>query len=324
MAAEPEPMSTNLFIAGDWGTSNLRLYLCEYREPGRSLIVDTLGGPGVSQVRGEFEEVFFSLVGGWIAARGALPIIISGMAGSTIGWKEAPYLPCPVDVAQLAEGRVTFEARGLEISIIAGLRANNPLGAPDVMRGEELQLLGWLQANGSDDGSARLFALPGTHNKWALLRQGRVETFLTAVAGELFTLLKDHSVLIADRSVKEFDESAFIQGVEAIEQLGDAHLVHALFATRSRQVLGDISPAQSVSYLSGLLVAADVIGAIRLFRKTTPEITSVTLIGEQGLSEYYRLVLDRLGVQSHTTDSTQIALAGYEAIYKYLYIKDSA
>jgi 2-dehydro-3-deoxygalactonokinase len=151
-----------------------------------------------------------------------------------------------------------------------------------------------------------------------------VETFLTALTGELFALLKSHSVLIADRSVKDFNEDAFFQGVEAIERLGDAHLVHALFATRSRQVLGDLSPAEGVSYLSGLLVGADVIGALRLFLKMTPEISSVTLIGEQRLSEYYRLVLDRLGVQVHTTDSAQIAIAGYEAIYKYLYMKDSA
>lgn len=175
-----------------------------------------------------------------------MPIIISGMAGSTIGWREAPYLRCPVDISQIAEGRLAFEARGLEISIVAGLQTVNPLGAADVMRGEELQLLGWLQDDGTDSEQARLIALPGTHNKWALLSKDRIETFVTALTGELFALLKNHSVLITDRNTSEFDEEVFLQGVAAIERLGDAHLLHALFSTRSRQVLGDLPAAQGL------------------------------------------------------------------------------
>lgn len=318
MAAE---LNAKLFIAADWGTSSQRLYLCEYRAPGPSLILDTLGGPGVSQIEGDFEEVFFGLVGNWITQHGPMPIIISGMAGSTIGWKEAPYLQCPVDVARIAEDRLAFEARGLEISIVAGLKTVNPLGAPDVMRGEELQLLGWMQDNSADDGAARLIALPGTHNKWALLRNGRIETFLTALTGELFALLKDHSVLIAERNAEGFDEEVFFQGVAAIERLGDAHFLHALFATRSRQVLGDLPAAQGLSYLSGLLLGSDVIGALALFRETVQEVSSVSLIGEPHLSERYRLVLERLGVEVDTHDTAQIAIAGYAAIYKHLYGK---
>ncbi len=78
-------MSAKRFIAADWGTSSLRLYLCEYRAAGPSLIVDTRSGPGVSKVAGNFEETFFSLVDDWIAQHNPMPIIISGMAGSTIG-----------------------------------------------------------------------------------------------------------------------------------------------------------------------------------------------------------------------------------------------
>lgn len=314
MAAEP-----NFFIGADWGTSSLRLYLCEYRAPGPSLILETVGGPGVGQVAGDFEDVFFGLAGDWISQRGRMPIIISGMAGSTIGWREAPYLRCPVDISQIAEGRLAFEARGLEISIVAGLQTVNPLGAADVMRGEELQLLGWLQDDGTDSEQARLIALPGTHNKWALLSKDRIETFVTALTGELFALLKNHSVLITDRNTSEFDEEVFLQGVAAIERLGDAHLLHALFSTRSRQVLGDLPAAQGLSYLSGLLVGSDVIGALALFREIVPEVSSVSLIGEPRLSRRYRLVLERRGVAVYTHDTAHIAIAGYAAIYKHLY-----
>lgn len=312
-------MKSNLFIGGDWGTSNLRLYLCEYRETGPALILETLTGPGVSQVQGDFEETFFKLADGWIADKGPLPIILSGMVGSTIGWKEAAYLQCPADVNQIAEGRLAFEARGLEISIIAGLRTINPLGCQDVMRGEELQLLGWMHANATDDKTPRLFALPGTHNKWVLLHNGRVENFLTALTGELFALLRNHSVLISDRNAEGFSEQAFFQGVEAVERLGDAHLLHALFATRSRQVVGEFSAIEGTSFLSGLLVGSDVIGALRLFVNTTAEFTSVTLLGEESLNRYYRLVLERLGVQVLTPDVADIAIAGYAAIFRSLY-----
>lgn len=320
-------MKTNLFIAGDWGTSSLRVYLCQYRDAGPSLVLDSLNGPGIGQMQGNFEEVFFGLISEWISQRGAMPIIISGMAGSTIGWKDAPYIECPADVRQIVQGRVKFKARGLEISIIAGLKTDNPLGAPDVMRGEELQLLGWMKAGSanasSDDGNAKLIALPGTHNKWVLIRQGRIETFLTALTGELFALLKNHSVLIADQNTGDFNEAAFIRGLEAIRGLGDAHLLHALFATRSRQVLGGLSPEQSQSYLSGLLIGSDTAGAIALFGKTAPTPTSVTLIGEPGLCERYRLALNHRGVDSITADAVQIATTGYETIYKHLYTNNA-
>lgn len=322
MVEEPEPMSAKLFIAADWGTSSLRLYLCEYREAGPSLILDNRTGPGVSRVDGKFEETFFSLLDDWIAQHDPMPIIISGMAGSTIGWREAPYLQCPVDIAAVAQGRLTFAARGLDISIVAGLQTINPLGAADVMRGEELQLLGWLQDVDVDDGAARLIALPGTHNKWTLLRNGRIETFLTALTGELFALLKDHSVLIVDRNTEAFNEEAFLQGVAAIENLGQAHLLHTLFTTRSQQVLGEMPAAQGLSYLSGLLVGSDVIGALALFRETAPEISTVSLIGEPHLCKRYRLVLERLGVEVQSSDTAQIAIAGYAAIYKHLYSKE--
>lgn len=313
-------MSKNLFIAGDWGTSNLRLYLCKYSESEPSAILETITGPGVTQVQGRFEDTFFQLIDNWLTQHGAIPVIISGMAGSTIGWKETPYLPCPVNASQLAQGRITFNARNLEISIITGLSVNNLLGSPDVMRGEELQLLGWMQSNQAEQNAAQLFALPGTHNKWALTKNGSIETFLTALTGELFAILKEHSVLISERDSDYFNQDAFFQGVNAIEQLGDTHLVHALFATRSKQLIGGLSSADATSYLSGLLVGSDVLGAIALFRKTAPDISSVILIGEPRLSEYYQLVLNHLEIKTTMADTSQIAIAGYEAIYKHLYI----
>lgn len=303
-----------LFIAGDWGTSNLRLYLCEYQALGQSTIVDTRFGPGISELNGDFEEKFFNLCQQWIERHGSLPVLLSGMVGSNIGWKEAPYLSCPVDVDQIAQGRLSFTARGIEFSILAGLKTQNPLGSPDVMRGEELQMLGWMKLHDQFKGR-RLFALPGTHNKWTLVEDGKIINFLTAFTGELYALLRRNSILISDDSAISFNQEVFMQGVSAIERLGSAQLVHALFATRSRQVLGEMAASDGLSYLSGLLAAADVFGAVSLFEQTE----AITIIGEPTLTSQYMLVLQHLGVPAETSDPAEIAIAGFETIYQNLY-----
>lgn len=303
------------FIAGDWGTSNLRLYLCTI-EDGHSLtLLDTRFGPGISEANSDFSEVFFNLAQDWIDQHGAIPVILSGMVGSNIGWKEAPYLTCPVKAEEIAAGRVSFEAGGLEFSILAGLRTTNPLGLPDVMRGEELQVLGWLQNHDHHAQAQRLFALPGTHNKWALIKDGELRTFITAFTGELFALLRNNSILIADNSDPTFSKNAFMQGVRTIETLGKAHLLHSLFSVRSHQVIGEMSAADSLSYLSGLITAADVFGAVELFK----EVNHITVIGEPRLAMHYKLVLEHLGQDATCSDPEHIAVAGYAAIYRVLY-----
>jgi len=301
------------FIAGDWGTSNLRLYLCEYHTDG-SQILDTRFGAGISQINGDFEERFFNLAQDWLDASPSMPVLLSGMVGSTIGWKEAPYLSCPVSQQDIAKGRISFSAREVDFSILAGLRVTNPLGAPDVMRGEELQLLGWMRSQGGANGK-QLFALPGTHNKWALSDNGEISNFLTAFTGELFALLRNHSILITEQSSFSFNESVFMQGVEAVKNMGEAQLVHALFTTRAKQVLGEIAKEDGLSYLSGLIIGADVRGALKLFG----DCDSITIIGEATLTQHYQLVLQSYGLNTQSCDPASIAIAGFETIYHEIY-----
>ena len=66
-------------------------------------------------------------------------------------------------------------------------------GRADVMRGEEVQLLGAVAAGMVDP--MALVCHPGTHNKWATLRHGQIDRFRTVMTGELFNLLKEHSIL---------------------------------------------------------------------------------------------------------------------------------
>jgi len=312
-------MQNNYFIAGDWGTSNLRLYLCNYdNESGTSQLIDTRFGPGISEIQGDFEDRFFNLAQDWLDLHGLMPIILSGMVGSNIGWKEAPYLSCPTDLSQISGGRILLTSRGIEFSILAGLRTSNPLGAPDVMRGEELQLLGWMLSNKSSAPHNRLFALPGTHNKWTRVTDNKIETFLTAYTGELFALLRKNSILISDDSAISFNQSVFLEGVKAIDNLGGAHLVHALFTIRSRQVLGEMASADGLSYLSGLLAGADVLGARELFNPKENKL-GVTVIGEAVLNQQYILALDHFGIEASSCNPAEIAISGFAAIYQHLY-----
>ena len=313
MRQEKTTTDGKLYIAGDWGTSNLRLYLCEYVQS-ESKLLDTRYGSGISQINGDFEEHFFNLTQDWFDAHGTLPVLLSGMIGSTIGWKEAPYLICPVDARQIAQGRITFQERGIEFSILSGLRTINPLGTSDVMRGEELQLLGWMESESLTSGD-RLFALPGTHNKWAFSRNGNVQNFLTAFTGELFALLRNQSILITEQSSFSFNKEVFLQGVNASHKQSQAQLVHTLFSTRAKQVLGEIASEDGLSYLSGLIIGSDVAGALTMF----DDAEEVTIIGDTTLTQHYQLVIEHFQRKAICCDPASIAIAGFNTIYRSIY-----
>lgn len=313
-------MTKSLFIAGDWGTTNLRLYLCHYKSRQPLTILATQMGPGVAQVEGDFEQIFFDLVRHWFEEYGPIPVILSGMVGSNIGWHAAPYIDCPASAEQIVSGRTAFNARGIEFSIISGLRTTNPLGTPDLMRGEELQLLGWMRAAaGPENETAQLIVLPGTHNKWALVRGDKIETFVTALTGELYSLLQNHSVLIANAESTDFSEDIFLQGVKVATTLESGQLLQALFATRSRQVTGELSEHHASAYLSGLLIGSDMVGSLALMEKQMGAILSVVLIGDSALSRCYQLALESVGVKAELHDATEIAVSGYQAIYRAVY-----
>ena len=304
------------FVAGDWGTSNLRLYLCRVTGTEPADVVATAAGPGIGGHDGDFEATFFDLTEEWFARHGLLPVILSGMVGSTIGWREAPYVACPASADQIAGRQLRIDARGRPIVIGAGLRCRNPFGNPDVMRGEELQLLGWM-GQGAREGT-HLIALPGTHNKWVVTQGDRVVTFLTSLSGELFALLKSHSVLLQGGEAG-FSESAFR---EALAVAKETSLLHALFSTRSRQVLGELAAADARSYLSGLLIGADVSAATLLFRSQYPALEHVHLIGEERLCSEYRIALEDHGWACTVHDPTSTAIAGYEMVYRRLQLGD--
>lgn len=309
-------MTESIFIAGDWGNTNLRLYLCSYHQSEQLEILASQQGPGCIKIDNNFEEIFFDLVSGWLDQYGPVPVILSGAIGSNIGWHNVPYLDCPASPQQISQGTTKLSIRGLDIWILSGLKTQTVLGTPDIMRGEELQLLGWIRAAGCDS-TEQILVLPGTHNKWVRVKGDKVETFVTAFTGELYSVLEKHSILITQPMDENFSDEFFMQGVELAKTLKTGQLLNALFATRSRQIEGELAAEDAASYLSGLLVASDIIGSMSLLNRPDKPVP-VVIIGNQMLSNACQLALGSLGIESQICDQTQIALSGYQAVYESL------
>jgi 2-keto-3-deoxy-galactonokinase len=178
--------SAPALIAIDWGSSSFRAYLTA-RD---GAVVDEIASAdGVSTAApGAFAETLRGLVGGWLDAHADLPIVASGMVGSRHGWRETPYVKCPADPRDIAASLVAVQAGNRIVHLAPGLAYEDENGEPDVMRGEEVEILG------ISDSGGRLIVLPGSHSKWAIVERGRVERFKTFVTGELFAAIKDHTL----------------------------------------------------------------------------------------------------------------------------------
>ena len=185
-------MNSSHVIAVDWGTSNLRAYLCEVLLNGQLKLSQTKNGCGVSKIETSFEAELMTLIQPWFDEFPQTPVILSGLIGSSIGWKEVPYLSSPVSPQLLADTCYRFKCQDHAMFIVPGVSCYIKTGSPEVMRGEELQVLGWLQLNESHKEGLHLICLPGTHTKWVLVKDGAIQCFKTSMTGELFDILCQH------------------------------------------------------------------------------------------------------------------------------------
>ncbi len=296
-------MSEAAFIAGDWGTSRLRLYLCD---PAGNVLARSAGeGASVPDCAGRFTAA----VNPWDKAHGVLPAVLAGMVGSSIGWREVPYLKCPAKPSAIADAALRLESDGRAIAILPGLSCRGKTGAPDVMRGEETQILGALRLHPQLTRGRHLLCLPGTHTKWVAVSDGAVSQFQTALSGELFEILRRHSVLARDSGEVDGQSPAFALGLENARQKAD--LLHLLFSTRSRAVTGDMAKGDAASYLSGLVLGKDVATALALFEVVPSNMDGpVQLICTPLLAQLYGKALAAYDVKSTVVDGDRAALAG--------------
>ena len=283
------------FIAVDWGTTNRRAYRLD--PSGKSV--------------GEFEDhkgVLSVPGGGFPAAIGEIrdhlgdhPLLLAGMIGSNRGWKEAQYVPAPAGVEDLAKALVWAGERE---AIVPGVSYLGN-GRADVMRGEEVQLLGAVAAKLVDP--TGLVCHPGTHNKWATLRQGKISEFRTVMTGELFSILKEHSIL-SDLLQGEVEPGEVFKGA-ALYAIDNGALPADLFGVRARVLLGQAKKEDSASYASGLLIGADVRIGLSI-----PTSAQIAVIGRPDLTRLYAAAIGETGRDVVELDGEQCFLAGIQEI----------
>jgi 2-dehydro-3-deoxygalactonokinase len=299
------------FVGGDWGTSHLRLFLCD----AQGGVLDSGTGPGAVDASGHFSDVFESLAARWEETLGTLPAVLCGMVGSSIGWIQAPYVACPVIPEQIADACVTL--RSGSVHIVPGLSCRNRFDAPDFLRGEETQILGALQLTPALRRGRWLLCLPGTHTKWVALEDGSVREFLTAPTGELFAVVCEHSVLVGKHGgvVTRTDAEAFKRGLASFNAFPRAQLLHRLFECRSRQLSGELgAPA---AYLSGLLIASDVHGSLRMLSSII-ETRLVYVIGSSDLTQLYATALASHGYEASQVEGAAASRAGLAQVHRRL------
>ena len=285
-------------IAVDWGTSSFRAYRLDSNG---AVLEERSAAAGLLTCQGRFEATLAKRIEGWDDRL----IVMAGMIGSRNGWREVPYVECPAGLAQIAAGLCEIQSPllpGRRIFIAPGMSQHRADLTPEVMRGEETQVLGLI-----DDlpgTGPHTMCLPGTHSKWVQVEDGRIVALRTAMTGELYALLRKHSLLAALMPTMENDaddQRAFAQGMAA--SAGAGGLAHHLFGVRTLGLFDALQPASAPSYLSGLLIGHELRGLL------LAGVPAVHLIGGAALQTRHAQALKLLRVDV-IVHSEQVASRG--------------
>lgn len=286
------------YIAVDWGTTNRRSYLIG--QDGE--VLDTFrDGHGILSLN---TGMYPAEVAAIRSRFGQLPMIAAGMIGSASGWKEAPYVAAPAGLAELGDAAVWVSEE--EVAIVPGVSVRHPRA--DVMRGEEVQVLGAASAGYAS--TTGLYCQPGTHNKWINLVEGRICDFRTAMTGELFSLLRSHGTLQAMLEGPVKDGDAFRAGLARGWRAHD--LTSSLFGIRASVLLGELELADAASFASGVLIGNDVGG------QTDLEERDVYLLSSGPLTELYASAIRSAGGSPVALDGHACFVAGIHHIWNIL------
>lgn len=291
------------FVAVDWGTSSFRGWLMSAN--GEAL-AESRGGEGMLHCAG---TGFAPVLRDHLAKLGApanAPVLICGMAGARQGWREAPYLHTPTRLDALHEGAVHVDGGGeignADIRILPGI-AQARVDRPDVMRGEETQLLGMLEP-----GFTGLVCIPGTHSKWIRIEAGAIVEFATYMTGELFSVISQHSILahaVDAAGQPAANSPPFREGV-ATAISAPSELTSSLFRLRAAQLLGFEARGDGADRLSGLLIGTEIADATARFGQTR----SLRLLRSGRLGELYEVALREHGFEVTTDDAEQASRQG--------------
>jgi 2-dehydro-3-deoxygalactonokinase len=296
------------FLAADWGTSNLRAW--RLGPDGSVKAVQRLPWGVAGLGPGEAARKMNDELRPALDAQG-LPAILCGMIGSAMGIAEAPYADCPAGAADIAARLLQVDERTF---IVPGLRCTRPDGYPDVIRGEETKVLGWLALDPRRQRGDHVLCLPGTHGKWVRVKDGRIEHFLTCMSGELYALLSEKSVL--KPGAPPSDPAAFREGLDYGAASGP--LASRLFTVRARMVGPDkpdrLEGPQAASFLSGLLIGDETARLPQLLGLAAG--SSIGLMGERSLCDLYGPALALRGLTVAEADAEQAVIAGLASLYE--------
>ena len=296
-------MKNIVWIAVDWGTSNLRVW---GMDSDGKVAAEASSDKGMAKLdRSGFEPALLELVDGWLVHGRRMPVIACGMVGARQGWVEAPYreAPCKPVFFDLVANPDTRDPR-LKVTILAGIKQLEP--APDVMRGEETQIAGVLSENPHFDG---VLCLPGTHTKWVRISAGEIVHFKTFMTGELFSLFSVHSVLRHSLMAAGGTEIEFASSVRSIVA-EPADFAGRLFSVRAEALVSGLGSAAANARLSGLLIGAELAAA-----KTYWWDHSLMIVGNGPQSELYADALAILGQSPRIIDASHVTLAGLKSAY---------
>jgi 2-dehydro-3-deoxygalactonokinase len=294
-------MTAASYAAVDWGTSSFRLWIVS--ESGE-VLAERRSGDGMTTAA---KTGFLPLLQSHLAAVSApphLPVVICGMAGARQGWVEAGYLDTPAPLTGIVKAAVTVPDANRDIRILPGL-AQRSEAAPDVMRGEETQLLGALSRLGS---GSHLVCMPGTHSKWVRVTGGIVDGFSTFMTGELFDVIAKHSILshaVADGGSFEADDPVFLGAVTKAAK-SPALATNLVFAVRSGQLLHDVTAQAAKARLSGTLVGLEIAGAL----STAKPGSGVCLVASGALAGLYQSALSALDLNPVAIDADEAVRHG--------------
>jgi 2-dehydro-3-deoxygalactonokinase len=277
------------FLAVDWGTTNRRVFLIEDGQVARTER-DDKGVTSVTDFEAEAAELRIRF--------GNLPLLMAGMVGSNMGWRAAPYVAAPATSSLLAANLLWIDDR---TAIVPGVSVRGPA---DVMRGEEVQLLGAVEA-GLVPADAFL-AQPGTHCKWVEMSGGGIAGFTTAMTGELFALLRRHGLLAAQLGEVVRPGEAFENGVAEGRK---RDLAASLFGIRAAKLLAERDDADAASFASGLLIGADVAARLEASSHDT-----VYILADPELGWLYVIAVEAHGRRAVLVDSHAAFVAGIIAI----------
>ena len=300
-------MTHQAVFACKWDFDQLNVCLLKNGADGQCTLEETRRGPGTGAVSlDRFEDVLFDTISDWSDLYPDAPIIISECDGALKPWRETDPAPCPHEVVKPTLGPV-FQLRDRDVCILQELSCVTPLGQPDTSGGVQAEICGWLNSQEHPYLDEFLLCIVGNNRtKWVRIHAGRVMEFFTGLTGEMHALLiKNRRLIDSPAEPNALPDAHFRQAVMNMAE-GNP-LIHELYSVQTRGSFGLDEAADATQRLSGLVIGADVTGALSIYGVPP---TPVVIIAAESLAQRYRTALELNGATALCVEEN-VAVRGF-------------